>query len=112
MFPTSSCGSALQLASDQLVTFLGRKQVADRFELFQTKLVANRFAAGFRPAFDQPATRTRHAHAGLRPGRRPGLRLDNAMEFGLKQQSRLNSSARNLDMSNSNLMTLILSSAS
>jgi len=42
----------------------------------------NRFATGLRPAFDRPATRTRHAHAGLRPGRRPGLRLDSVTEFG------------------------------
>jgi len=33
---------------------------------------------------DQPVTRTRHAHAGLRLGRRPGLRLDSVMEFGHK----------------------------
>jgi len=33
-----------------------------------SNLVADMFAAGFRPAFDRPATRTRHAHAGLRPG--------------------------------------------
>ena len=47
-----------------------------------SNLVADPFAAGFRPAFDRPATRTRHAHTGLRPGRRPGLRLDSVMEFG------------------------------
>ena len=35
------------------------------------------------PAFDRPATRTRHAHAGLRLGQRPGLRLDSVIEFGL-----------------------------
>jgi len=39
-----------------------------------SNLVADRLAAGFRPAFDRPATRTRHAHAGLCPGLRPGLR--------------------------------------
>ena len=33
-----------------------------------SNLVADRFPAGFRSAFDRPATRTRNAHAGLRPG--------------------------------------------
>ena len=32
-------------------------------------LVVDLFAAGLRPAFDRPATHTRFAHAGLRPGR-------------------------------------------
>ena len=44
-------------------------------------MVADRFAADFRPAFDRPATRTRHAQAGLRPDRRPGLRLDSVMDL-------------------------------
>jgi len=37
---------------------------------------------------DQFSTGLRHAHAGLRPGRRPGLRLDSVMEFGLKQANK------------------------
>ena len=33
--------------------------------------------------FDQLSTGLRHAYAGLRPGRRPGLRLYSVMEFDL-----------------------------
>jgi len=71
---------------DQLATFLkaGRRQVrAISTCRDSSNLVAVRFAVGFRPAFDRPATHTRHAHAGLRPGLRPGLRLDGVMEFDL-----------------------------
>jgi len=49
-----------------------------------SSVVADGFAAGLRPIFDRHATRTRHVHAGLRPGRLPGLRLDSVMVFGLQ----------------------------
>jgi len=85
-FPTSSCEST---TSSRLFGLkAGRRQVrAISTRRDSSNLVADRFAAGFRPAFDRPATRTWHAHAGLRPGRRPGLRLDSVMEFGLNRIS-------------------------
>ena len=85
--PTSSCGSAT--SSRPVRDFFGSKAGRRQVRAISTcrdssNLVADRIVAGFRPAFDRPATRTRHAHAGLRPGRRPGyLRLDSVIEFGL-----------------------------
>ena len=60
----------------------GCRPVADKFEL--SRHIARTWSqTGSQQAFDRPAIRTLHAHAGLDPGRRPGLRLDNVMEFGL-----------------------------
>ena len=57
---------------DQLATFLGRKQVADRFELSRHIEIARTWSQiGSQLAFDQLSTGLRHAHAGLRPCRRP-----------------------------------------
>ena len=60
----------------------GCRPVADRFEL--CRHIARTWSqTGLQQAFDQLSTGLRHAHAGLDPGRRPGLRLDSVMEFGL-----------------------------
>jgi len=62
---------------DQLATssrlVLGRKQVADRFELPEhVEIARTRSQTCSKTAFDLLSTGLRHADRGLCPGRRPG----------------------------------------
>ena len=73
---------------DQLATLLGSKAGRRQVRAVSTcrdssNLVADRFAACFRPAFDRPATRTRHACTRRSASRSATMRLDSVMEFGL-----------------------------
>ena len=75
-FMTSFAG--LRPARDQLATFFGRKQVADRFEPGR-RPVCSWLSSSFRPAWDTHTTHTRRSASRLATG----LRLDSVMEFGL-----------------------------
>jgi len=72
----------LRPAREFLGSKAGRRQVRSiSTRRDSSNLVADPFAAGFRPACYTHTTR--RLHTGLRPGRRPGLRLDSIMKFGL-----------------------------